>query len=720
MKKNVPPRGSADFARQLLKIFLVMKFAIVFILFTAFQVQAAGVLGQTVNMRARQTEIKKILNAIEKKAEVQFLYNYELESLKKKVDFTANNLPLCTALDQLFNNTGLTYKILDNNLVVVLSAAIANDKQIAQVTGKVTGDNNEPLIGVSIFIKGTKKGTSTGSTGEFAISADINAVLVISYVGYETREMPVKGQHVINVILTAISKQLEQVVVIGYGSQQRKEITSAISTVSTKDISSRPIVSAAEVLAGKSSGVQVVQSSGKPGSDFSIRIRGIASPNGNEPLYVIDGVMAYDTKALDPANIESISILKDAAAAGIYGAAGSTNGVVLITTKKGVKGKSQVEVNAYTGIQGIVKKLPMLNGPQLIDLLNEEKANAGQPPLTIPSALQGVNNNWQDIIYRDAPMSGANVGFSGGSDKGTYYLGLGYVNQEGIIEQSNYTRYSVNLNLEQNMNKWLSVGSHLGYNRTNSRDVPDNSRINQGGVVLGALSTPSFVPKYNADGTFGLNPFQAWENPLASIEGPYNKIINNNILGDVHAEIKLPFTIKYRSQLGITMNNYNYDYFLDPYRTQYGRSKKGVGQNNNGETFRYIWDNTLTYDKHFGKHSINVVAGTSASNQKETYGYEYGEGFPGTTSMTLNFASANRSLSTTKQEWSLASYFGRVNYTFDQKYLLSASFRRDGSSRFGPNNRWGNFPTVSGAWRISKEDFMKEVKLINDLKLRAG
>jgi TonB-linked SusC/RagA family outer membrane protein len=614
------------------------------------------------------------------------------------------------------------------NLLLSISIALAFiaacSSSFAQagnrITGTVTGLNNEPLSGVSIAIQGTTTGTATDNSGAFSITAASGRTLLFTYVGYRDTTITIGNQTTLNIRMTPAQTQLEQVVVIGYGTQRRRDVTSAISTVSTNDIKSRPIVNTSEAIAGKSPGVQVVQPSGKPGQDLMVNIRGIASPNGNQPLYVIDGVMAYSTQGLDPGNIESISILKDAAAAGIYGAAGSTSGVVLITTKKGAKNRSSVDVSGYYGIQNIVKKLDVLNSQQLAELITEERHNAGDTTFAVDPALLTTNNNWQDIVYRTAPMTGINAGFSGGGQNGTFYIGLGYVNQQGIIIQSNYTRYSINVNIEQNVNKWLSAGTQLNYSRTYSRDVPDNSRVNQGGVVLGALNTPPFVPKYNPDGTFGLNPYQAWENPLASIEGPYNRTTGNNIVGNAHLEIKLPVNIRYRSQFGVTLYNYNYDYFLDPYRTQYGRSKSGIGQNNNGETFRYIWDNTLTYDQRFDNHSINFVVGSSASTQNETSGYEYGEGFPSSTVMTLNFASSNKQLSTTKQTWSLASYFARLNYSYADKYLLTASIRTDGSSRFGPQNRWGYFPAFSLGWRLSNENFVKNIEQINDLKLRAS
>jgi len=720
MQKSVSALGGSFQPRVLLKILMIMKLTLFFVLFAALQVKAYEVSGQTVTLNFKQTEIRKVLNALEKESNYNFLYNYELKALRNKVDFKVENLPINVALDQLLANSGLTYKMMENNLVVVLSSD-DKEKQDVRITGTVTGESNEPLAGVSVREKGTSTGTTTNNNGTFELTVSANATLEFSYIGYITQEVPVGDQQVFNIKLAPSKRELDQIVVIGYGSQRKKDVTSAISTVDTKDISSRPIVNTAEVMAGKAPGVQVFQPSGRPGSDFSVRVRGIASALGSsQPIYVIDGVITPDTKGLDPNTIESISVLKDASAAGIYGSAGATNGVVMISTKKGSKGKSRIDVNAYTGFQKIVKKLDLLNGQQLATLLEDEKHNGGDPAFAVDPSLLQTNTDWQDEVYRSAPMTGVNVGFGGGSDKGTFYLNLGYLNQDGIVKMSNFVRYSVKLNLEQNMNKWFTIGTHLNYNRTNSQDVPDNSRVNQGGVVLGALSTPPFVGKYNSDGTFAMNPFQAWENPLASIEGPYNKTIANNFLGDAYAEIKLPYSLKFRTQFAVNTNNYNYDYFLDPFRTQYGRSKNGIGQNNYGEFFRWTWENTVTWNKSFNDHNFTVVAGTSAIEDKRTDASQYGEGFATSSITTLNAASSNKSISTFKSESSLNSYFGRINYDYNGKYLLTASLRADGSSRSGINNQWGYFPAISAGWRVSNEDFMSGVNAIQDLKLRAG
>jgi TonB-linked SusC/RagA family outer membrane protein len=603
-------------------------------------------------------------------------------------------------------------------VVFLLSGCVFAYAQTTVVKG-VVKDDHGTLPGVTVQVKGTATAVATDVDGKYTINAGDTATLVFSFIGYAVQEVPVNHRSQVNVTLLADNKQLNEVVVVGYGSQKKRDITSAISTVSTRDVSSRPIVNASEVLDGKAAGVQVFNASGAPGNgNFSVRIRGASSPNGAEPLYVIDGVVVNNTQGLDPNNIESVSILKDASAAGIYGSLGATNGVVLITTKQGVKGQTKVDINMYTGEQQIIKKLPMLNADQYKSLMTDEYTNAGQPAPSYPSKFT-ANNNWQNLTYHTANQTGVNVGLSGGTDKGTFYLGLGDLNQDGIIYGTNYKRYSATLSLEQKMKSWLSVGTNISYNREDGRTVNTNSSANHGGTVLAALSTPPIVPIYNPDGMYQSNSDNT-TNPLDDIYSNENHYVTNNLLGNIHAEITLPFNIKYRSQLGISLNNYNNDAFTNPLTNQGASVVNGYGSNNNNETFRYTWDNTLTYSTVINKvHSITAVIGTSAIEEKYTSDYLYGTGFPAGIT-TLNAASANKQISTYKTDWTTNSYFGRVNYSYNDKYLLTASLRADGSSRAGINNQWGYFPAVSGAWRVSSEDFLRDNNVISDLKIRGG
>ncbi|GGB12165.1 TonB-dependent receptor [Puia dinghuensis] len=693
-----------------------MKLTMLFLLFGLLQAEANVNAQGSITLNAQQTEIAKVLNKIEKKGEFRFLYNYDLSSLRTKVTVDWQNTPINEALSRLFKNTDLTFKVLTNNLIVVLSNKL--QRLPIRITGTVTGDNNEPLSGVSVQIRGSSAGTSTNNKGEYTLTVEDSATLIFSYIGYTTKEVAVGGQNVVNAQLTTSSKALDQVVVIGYGSQRKADITSAVSTISVKDVSSRPVISTSEVLAGKAPGVQVFQPSGAPGSDFSVRIRGIASPNGAEPIYVIDGVVAGDTKSLDPNTIESISVLKDAAAAGIYGAAGSTNGVVLITTKQGSKGKTRTDINAYTGIQQITKKLDVLNNQQYLSLLQDEYTNAHKSVPTLPNNFT-ANNNWQDLIYHTAVQTGANATFSGGSQKGTWLLGLGYLNQDGIVHTSNFKRYSINFKLEQNMNDWLSVGSHISYNRSYTTTIPDGTSAQHGGTILAALTTPPIVPVIDAKGVYGSN-FDGTANPVGNIYDQNNSTAANNLLGDVHVEIKLPFNIKYRSSAGLSLEQYNYNYFLNPFNNAYGISIQGLATNTSQEVLRYTLDNTLTWNRSFGDHNFNVVVGTETINEKYYNNSQSGRGFATAAVPTLNAASSNQSVYSYQTDWAVLSYFGRVNYSYKDKYLFTGSLRADGSSRVGINNQYGYFPAFSGGWRVSKEDFMDNIHFIEDLKVRAG
>ena len=724
--KKLPFPARSSTRNSLFKLLAIMKLSILFILLSVLQTHA-GVFAQgSITLSMRQVEIEKVLSKIEKEGEFRFLYNYDLNSLKKKVDVDFEESSISEVLNKIFANTDLTYKMLGNNLIVVMSTT----QQMAdiRITGKVTGANGEALSGVSITVKGTGIGTNTDNNGVYTLTVPNDATLVVSYIGDETKEVKVNGQSVVDIQLSPSNRQLDQVVVVGYGAQRQKDITSAISVVSTKDISSRPIVSAVEAITGKAPGVQVSVPSGMPGSDLSVKIRGIGSPNGSEPLYVVDGVLANDIRSIDPNTIETISILKDAAAAGIYGAAGSTNGIVMITTKQGSKGKPRVDVNFYTGFQQITKKIGVLNNDQWLDLESEifDTTKAGFAA-TIPSYynLTTTNNNWQDLIYQNAMQTGANAGISGGSEKGTYYLDFGYLNQDGIMVGSNFKRYSVKLSIDQAATSWLRLGANVSFNRTNQRTVPQNASGQFGGAIISALVTPEYIPVYmppgsDHPGVFGYSTFYSGDNPMSDIYNNDNNTIGNNFLGNAYAEVTLPYNLKVRTQFNSVIENSKYDWFLNPYNSLAGLTKNGEGKENYSETSRWAWDNTLTWSKTFGMHSFNVVVGTSALEESIALSAISGQGFATSSIHTLNAASSTFTVSTQNFAWTTNSYFGRINYSFNDKYLFTGTLRADGTSRVGINNQWGSFPALSAGWRVSKESFMDKVNWISDLKIRAG
>lgn len=599
-------------------------------------------------------------------------------------------------------------------LMAVLFMAVSwAGAQDISVKGLIRDAQGNALPGVSVKIRNTDRGTTTRPDGTYALQASGTDVLVFSYIGYSQQEVPVNNRSTIDLVMQEENKQLNEVVVVGYGTQKKKDITGAVSVVGEEEFASRPNTQLGSVLQGKAAGVQVQAPSGKPSAGLNIRIRGTNSITASsDPLYVIDGVPTTDTRSLNPADIESVSILKDASSAAIYGASGA-NGVVLVTTRKGKAGPARFEFNAYAGYASVWKKLDVLNGAQYRDLMTEmgyitdwDKYNH--------------NTNWQDEIFRKGTSQNYQLSVSGKNDKTTYYLSGGWVEQNGAIRSATMDRFNFKVNLEQKVNNWLTMGTNVAYSRWHDVDVTDNTGVDRGGVLLGTLATPPVIGIYNENGTFTSNPFQDWENPVASTDGPDRNYKQQRLLGNVYAEVYLLPELKFRSNFGIDYNNAVYDYFLDPFRTSFGRAKQGIGQNNTDLINYWIAENTLSYDNTFGKHTVGALAGVVAQQTRWESARIEKIGFSSSGIPTTNAGSVFQIAENTKAEKRNASFLGRINYSYADKYLLTANFRADASSIFGPDHRWGYFPSVSAGWRISNEDFMQNITVINDLKLRAG
>lgn len=580
------------------------------------------------------------------------------------------------------------------------------------VTGRVITGAGEPLPGVSVLLKGTSTGTVTDVNGNFTLNA-AEGTLVFSFIGYKTIEVGIDNRSTVNVTLEEDVTTLEQVVVVGYGTQEKKDITGAVAMVDQKAMESRPNTQFGNLIQGKTAGVQVISPSGKPSAGFSMRIRGTSSISGSsEPLYVVDGVPSSDTRTLNPADIESISILKDASSAAIYGAQGA-NGVVLITTKRGKTGTPRVELNAYTGFSSAWKKLKVLNSEQYRDLMTELGQSTDWSQYT-------ANTDWQNKIFQRGTSQNYQLSISGKNDKTTYYVSGGWVQQIGAVRSSEMDRYNFKVNLEQKMNNWLTVGTNLNYMRYHDVDVTDNTNVNSGGVILGMLSTPPNIGVYRPNGTYTSNPFQDWENPVASTDGSDRNYRNQRLLGNVYAEVNFLRDFKFRSNVGIDYQTGIYDYFLDPFMTSYGRAKQGIGRNNTNLNNYYIIDNTVSYQKTIDDHKITALVGSVVQKYRWENSYLEKTGYSSSSITTTNAGSTVVRAENDKSEKSNASFISRVTYDYQDKYLLTANFRADGSSSFGPNKRWGYFPSVSVGWRISSEDFFKSVQVVDDLKLRAG
>ena len=571
-----------------------------------------------------------------------------------------------------------------------------------------------PIPGVNVIIKGTNNGVVTDFDGNYSIMATSQDTLVFSYVGFQTKEILVGNKMTMNVSLEENTEALSEVVVVGYGSQKREDITGAVGVIDAEEtFKERPNNDLGSLIQGQAAGVQVLKSSGKPSAGFNIRVRGTSSISaGSDPLYVIDGVPTTDTRSLNPSDIESISILKDASSAAIYGAQGA-NGVVLITTKQGKSEKAQFQFDSYVGVAQVWKTLEVLNAEQYRDLMTELGYNTQWDQYN-------ENTDWQNKVFRDALSHNYQLSVSGKNNGTQYYISGGYLNQEGAVRSAEMERFSFKTNLSKEVNDWLKIGTNVNYTHYSDVDVTDNAAVNQGGVLLGVLATPPNIGVYNEDGTFTSNPFQDWENPISSTDGADRGYKNQRLLGNIYTEVDFLKNFTFKTNFGIDFNADRYDYFLDPFRTSYGRALNGSSQYNTNINNYFIWDNTLSYKNKFGDHKIEGLVGSVYQKNRWEYSNIERRNFASAEITTPGAGSEIVGASAGKSEKANASFISRINYDYKNRYLLTANFRADGSSNFGPNNRWGYFPSFSVGWRISRESFLENIDELSELKLRAG
>lgn len=678
-----------------------------------------------ISLDVEHQPIISILDNIESQTELRFIFGSEIYDFEKEVSLSVKNAKIDEIIKLLFENE-LSYTLTEN--VVLLSKAIqtsntppTDDKEeleeIVQIliSGNVTDSNGNPLPGASVIEVGTTNGTTTDFDGNFKLAVDNeNAILEVSFIGFTTQKVAANAD--LKVVLALDVAGLNEVVLTGYGSQNKRDITSSISVLDLDGTAEKANTDVGQLLQSRSAGVRVVQNNGEPGGTPQIFVRGISSLSGNtQPLYVIDGVVTYSTAALDPNNIEDITVLKDASAAGIYGAAGASNGVVLITTKKGKTGEFKASVNTYVGFSELIRKIPLLGSSDLADYFEDID-------ITLTGDDLSVYNDWQDLTYQQASQTGINASISGGGENGSFFVGLGYLDQEGIVVTSQNKRYSLSINLDQQINDWLSFGTHLNYTRANVKVVPDDMGARYGGAISSALQTPPFQPIFDDDGfyTIAAKNNTGMENPLSYIYGNDNNNVIANMVADANFSIKLPYNLTFKTQMGVILRSNRYSAFKDPTLVLPAKDVMGELRYNTGESNRFIFDNTLSYDEIFGNHKLNVVIGSSTSEENILTSNQTKQNLASETIRTLNTAATSVLNETTQGSWSLQSYFARANYTYDDKYSVTASVRTDGSSRIASDNRWASFKTFSMGWNLSNESFMQDVDVVKNLKLRAG
>jgi TonB-dependent starch-binding outer membrane protein SusC len=609
------------------------------------------------------------------------------------------------------------------------------------ITGKVVDQKDEPLIGATILAEGTAIGTVTDINGDFSLNvAAGQEALIVSYTGYSTQRVVLTASNNYLVVMEA-GVALEDVVVIGYGTATRQELTGSVSRVDADAISRLPVTGLDQALQGQAAGVQVTTSSGTPGSSVTVRVRGTSSiSSSSEPLYVIDGVPinvgSYSqigfgnqtTNALadlNPADIESMEILKDAAAAAIYGSRAS-NGVVLITTKRGKQQKTQISLNTYYGGQTVWREIEPLSGPEFVDLVQEGVRNRfGETIVPGQLGLRGLDGdpnsypstNWFDEIFRTGAISQTDLSFAGGNERTKFYVSGSYFLQDGTIKGSSFDRYSFRFNLDNIVSDRFKIGTSNSFSRSLS------TRINNDNNIFGVLSTAlllgTHIPTFNEDGTYGRDPNASIENPIAAYREPTNDVFNNRILSSVYGEYTLLPGLNFRTTVSADYISFR-EFRFSPTTTNAGAGTGGTGIEAMSAELNLTNENYFTYRKSFGDLGFDALLGASFQNSSFESFFGQGENFPGNTIQTLNAASVKRDVTSSRSEWGLNSYYSRFNFNWQQKYLLSASIRTDGSSRFGENNRWGVFPAVSAAWRISQEGFLRDNSVISELKLRAS
>lgn len=626
-----------------------------------------------------------------------------------------------------------------------------------KLSGVVNDEAGIPIPGATVVVKGSSTGTMTSSNGKFTLEfPQKNGILVFSFIGFKNEERPFSGNGIFTVVLKSISVDLEEVVAVGYGSVKKRDVVGAISSVNNEKFKDRSYTNVAQSLAGQVAGMSINQGQGAPGVAPIIRIRGVNSISaGTNPLFVVDGVPLenFNLNMVNSQDIESIEVLKDASSAAIYGSRGA-NGVVLVTTKLGKSGKMSVNATVEYGSQKILRKVDMMDAQQWIKYFVTAKNNSwvdlgGGRSASDLNAARGntslykipeefISNpgqfgkgiDWQDIMFRVAPMQSAQISLSGGTEKTQYLFSGSYLDQDAILDNNYYKRLSLRSNIKQEVSKRITIGLNLSF--TGIFDRTDGTQGKSDVISLALQSDPVF-PVYNENGNLGIidpnsvwnrylqfNPVNLWH-PFATTRFTDKQNKTFNTLAIAYAEYKILEGLKFRTSINGNLGNTNYNYYL--YKNQgYGYNQSlptSTGTVSNGYMINWLSENTLTYDFKINKHSFSFLTGYTSQKQKDSYLSATATSYPNDLITTLSAGTVTSGTSTIT-EWSMLSYLARVNYNYQSKYFLSGTIRRDGSSRFGENNKWGYFPSVSSGWIISDENFMSKMKVISLLKLRAS
>lgn len=708
------------------QIFRIMRISTFLLMICVFCSYAGNAHSQNAKVSIRMNNVKldKILNEIENQTDYLFIYNNQVD-INKITSVKVKNEAVAQVLDRILSGTGINYELEGTHIILTTEAIkdLHAQQQAKTVTGTVTDVSGEPIIGANIRIKGTTTGTITDIDGNFSIKAEPQSVIEVSYIGYLTQETVINNQKSIRFLLKEDTKTLDEVVVIGYGVQKKADLTGSVANINTEKLNTQSNANIGQALQGKIAGVDIVSQGGAPGSGTRIMVRGIGTLNNASPLYIVDGMYMNSIDHINPNDIASIDVLKDASSAAIYGSR-AANGVIIVTTKEGsnTEGKPIIDLSVNLGISTASKFLDMLDAKGWAEVTTIARQAIGKPALDMATDLANKpDNDWQDIMFRPALMQNYNLSVKGGGKYSTYYTGLGYFNQDGIVKGTNYQRYNI-----QSKNDYkrgiFSAGTNLIISF--SHDKPLHQEL-RGGMIGTILQSVPTLEKYDDTreggygGTYG--DVVNIPHPLAIIDDNIMDRYNENvkIFANLYAQIELFKGLKYKLNLTPDFSFERYKNYLNKY--DFGLATNSITQLTERQRRRrnILVENLLTFDRTFGEHKISALAGYTYQDSRFRHIQAYGEGLPQGLE-EIDAATTNRSNEGNSWRSVLTSILGRVFYSYQNKYLFTATIRRDGSSKFGKNNRYGYFPSFSLGWNVAEEKFMENVHWLDQLKLRGG
>lgn len=676
--------------------------------------------------------LHELFQHIESQGIYKIFYQNNQVDVNRKITVNPHERNVNKLLTQALRGTGLSFKIVKNHIVIIKKNKKEEQQNSAKVKGHIVDNTGETLIGVSIVLKGTLTGTVTDINGNYELPVpSLNDTLIFSYIGYKKMIEPIRGRTQINITMKMTSFALNEVVAVGYGLKKKTDIIGAVAVVKAKQISSMPVANISEALQGKATGVSITQNTGAPGDATSIRIRGTGTINNNSPLFIIDGVPTKNADAIPPSDIQSISILKDAATASIYGSRAS-GGVILITTKKGGKGGIKLNFTTYTGIQKAGNLTKMCNKDQYIEIYNEAATNDGRSLITPAMADTLPNTNWWKEIFRPALISSTNLSASGGNKNMNYLVSGNYFHQEGIILNSGFERYSFRSSINSNLSKKVKIGTNINLSHSITDKVGDSGDGyggNGGSVVRYAFFRTPIYPVYDKNGNYidyypkYAQYFGDGYNPVGFAEKYDWKIKDNRLLGNIYLHWKITDHLTFRTDYGLDFSDNASKRFDENWGYNLRINNPNTLTQQSVTSAQNTWKNTVTFNKTFkDSHHLNIMAGTEAIHSNLVGISASAQNFPDQIPNLryLSNGTTNQRVNGWQSQWTLLSFFGRVSYNYKEKYYAQIVMREDGSSRFGSNYPWAFFPAAALGWRIDKEAFMSNIGFVSYLKLRAS